>query len=304
MPGRSYRGALAAATPEQAEIRGHLREHVETLAGKIGERNPYRAAALDAAAQYLRSTLTQLGYEVHEQPYKVESYTARNLWIEIPGSSKPTEIVVVGAHYDSVFGTPGANDNGSGVAALLELARMFRGQQSPRTLRLVFFTLEEPPYFQTDSMGSMVYARSLRAQKVNVVAMLSLETIGYYSDAKGSQHYPAPLAARYPDTGNFIAFASNPASRELLTRVIAKFREAAKFPSEGGAVPESITGAGWSDQWSFWQVGYPGVMVTDTAIFRYPDYHQPSDTPDKVDYDRVARVVAGLKVVIADLATN
>ncbi|MCE9525834.1 MAG: M28 family peptidase, partial [Planctomycetales bacterium] len=166
------------------------------------------------------------------------------------------------------------------------------------------FVNEEQPWFQSEDMGSYVYARRCKERKENIVAMLSLETIGYYSDEKGSQKFDSlpPLRLLYPDTGNFIAFVADVKSGPLAQQVVGKFRETTKFPAYGCAMPENIPGVGWSDQWSFWKMGYSGLMVTDTAPFRYPHYHKKTDTPDKIDFERTARVVAGLERVIADLA--
>ena len=218
----------------------------------------------------------------------------------VPGLLKD-EIVVIGAHYDTVSGSPGANDNGSGVAALLALARRFAARPVARTLRFVAFVNEEQPYFQTYAMGSRVYARRCGQRREKVVAAVSLETIGYFSDAAGSQKYPPLLSAVYPTTGNFIGFVSDLRSLPLVDRVTAAFRRRARFPSEKGAMPSALPGVGWSDHWSFWQEGYPAVMVTDTAPYRYPHYHLASDTPDKIDYDRLARVVDGLVGVVGEL---
>jgi Zn-dependent M28 family amino/carboxypeptidase len=201
-----------------------------------------------------------------------------------------------------VLGAPGANDNGTGVAAMLALARRFSGQKPRRTLRFVAFANEEPPHFQTAEMGSVVYAQRSRERSENVVAMLSLETLGYYDDAQGSQVYPPPIGLFYPSTGNFVGFVSNVSSRKLLRDVVGDFRSHTRFPSEGAALPAVIPGVGWSDHWAFWQAGYPALMVTDTAPFRYPHYHTGADTPDKIDYERLARVVAGLERSIRRLA--
>ena len=210
--------------------------------------------------------------------------------------------VIVGAHYDSVSGTVGANDNATGVAATLELARWLQGSHLRRTIRFVFFVNEEPPYFQTGQMGSRVYARKLKHDGVPVSAMISLETIGYYSDAPGSQKYPPLLNLLYPSHGDFIAFVGNSKSRDVVRRATRAFRESAKFPSEGIAAPANWPGIGWSDQWSFWQEGWPGIMVTVPLHFGIPYYHTSFDTADKVDFDRMARVVDGLRNVVASLA--
>lgn len=301
MLGKSHRGKLPPLTREEAELAKRLQSHVTTLAGAIGERNMARLAQLQQAARYIGDRFRAFGYEVREQPYTVNGQRVVNIEAERRGVVQPDEIVVVGAHYDSVTGSPGANDNASGVAALLELSNAFRKSAPRRSVRFVAFVNEEPPYFQTQLMGSRVYAAAARERGERIVAMLSLETIGFYSDAAGSQHYPAPLASFYPDTGNFIGFVSNRDSARLLHRAIGIFRETTPFPAEGLAAPTLITGIGWSDQWSFWQEGYSGIMVTDTAPFRYPHYHQSSDTPDKLDYGRMARVTKGVEAILQRL---
>ena len=273
------------------------------LGGEIGERNLSRYPQLQAAAQYIENNLTEPDWKVRRDEYEVQGRSCSNIEAELPGAS--SEIVLIGAHYDSVFGSPGANDNGSGVAALLALARRFAGTHNAKTLRFVAFVNEEPPYFQTAEMGSFVYASRCRARGDQITAMISLETIGYYSHESGSQHYPAiGLGLLYPRAGNFIGFVGNVASGSLIRNVIAEFRRQARIPSEGGALPAIVPGVGWSDQWSFWQHGYPGIMVTDTAPFRYPHYHAASDTPDKLNYDARTRVVAGMEKVIHHLANT
>jgi hypothetical protein len=228
----------------------------------------------------------------------------RNLEVEQRGHSRPDEILVVGAHYDSVLGCPGANDNGTGVASLIELSRMLTQRDLPRTLRFVFFVNEEPPFFTTGHMGSLRYARRCRERGERIAAMFSLETMGCFSDEEGSQQYPFPFRFFYPSRGNFIAFVGNLASRRLVRRAVGSFRRHASIPAEGAAVPGWMAGIGWSDHWAFWQQGYPAVMVTDTALFRYEHYHMPQDTPDRVRYGHLARVVAGLEKVIVDLASE
>lgn len=302
MPGHSYTRPLPPLTAAEDEVRQRLARHVWTLAGTIGERNLWRYEALVAAARYVESTLRDLGYDVATQGFAVGGKTVENLEAVLPGVSRAEEIIVVGGHYDSVPGGPGANDNATGVAAVLELARLLAVQRLARTVRFVAFVNEEMPFFQTDGMGSWVYARRARSRGEHIVAMLSLETMGCYSDAIGSQQYPFPLGFFYPRTGNFIGFVGNTASRRLVHRSIAAFRQHTAFPSEGTAAPGWLTGVGWSDHWAFWREGYAAIMVTDTALFRYAPYHTPQDTPDKIDYDRTARVVVGLARVVAELA--
>lgn len=302
MPGTSFSGPLPALTADQQTLAGMLRGDVEHLAGTIGERNLPHYPQLVAAADFVESELRKAGYEPRRQSFDAKGKPCDNIEAELPGSSLPAEIVVLGAHYDTNPGTPGADDNGSGMAALLALARRLAAARPSRTLRFVAFANEEAPYFQTELMGSLVYARRCRQRKENIVAMLSLETIAYYSDEPGSQKYPLPFNMFYPSVGNFIGFIGNVDSAELVKQAVETFRGAVQFPSEGGALPDQIDGVGWSDHWAFWQVGYPAVMVTDTAPFRNPHYHAATDTPDKLDYDRMARVVAGLDAVVRDLA--
>lgn len=319
MPGKSHSGPLPALTDDQATLAEELRRDVDMLAGIIGKRNVFFPKALVKAEAFLTTSLTVMGYDVRRQEFETHHHTVANLEVEIKGSKNPEEIVVIGAHYDSCDFSPAANDNGSGVAATLALAQRFAivlgdttgtaslalrtGSGRPgRTIRFVLFVNEEPPFFQTEQMGSLVYARRCQERGENITAMLSLETIGYYTDAPGSQKYPlSMLGWFYPDTGNFISFVGNFGSRKLVRQCIANFRANTQFPSEGGAVPGNISGVGWSDHWAFWQCGYPGVMVTDTAPYRYPFYHSDQDTPDKLDYEKLARVVEGLEKVVQEL---
>lgn len=304
MPGKSYSGLLPPLSADEHMLAHRLEKHVSHLAIQIGERNMWHYAALEAAAAYIHDSFTELGYLPHTQAYEAQGEEVKNLVAEQVGRTLPREIIVIGAHYDSVFGSPGANDNGSGVAALLELARLLKDKALERTVRFVAFVNEEPPFYYTQEMGSRVYATRAKALSERIVAMLSLETIGYYSEAPGSQRYPFPFNLFYPSTGNFIGFVGNLSSRDLVRRSVAAFRRATRFPSEGVAAPGWITGIGWSDHWSFWQAGYPAIMITDTALFRYAHYHAPTDTPDKLDYDRTARVVMGLGDMAQALANQ
>lgn len=302
MPGESYKGQLPVLTDYEKQLSLDLKQDLESFSGEIGEHNYIQYENLKAAETFLLSRLEAAGYTVQFQGYDIDNQRFNNIEVEIPGTEKADEILIIGAHYDSVVGSPGANDNGSGVVALLALARAFQGRKFSRTLRFVAFVNEEPPFFCTEDMGSLVYARRCRSLNEKVIGMMSLETMGYYSDKPGSQQYPIGLLNNiYPVTGNFIAFVSNLSSQTLIKKAVKSFRTHTQFPSEGTALPENISGIGWSDHWSFWQVGYPALMITDTAPFRYPYYHTAEDTPDKVNYDCLARVVAGLERVILEL---
>jgi Zn-dependent M28 family amino/carboxypeptidase len=276
--------------------------HVSVLAGDIGERNVFRPDALHAAAEYIRGEWANQGHEVVSQRYDVQGVASENLAIELRGRSKPGEIVLIGAHYDSVHGSPGANDNASGVAALLELSRDFARFTPERTVRFVAFVNEEPPFFTSQQMGSMVYAKAARERGDDIRLMVSLEMLGFYSDRPGSQSYPPLLRFFYPDRANFVAIVSNLSSRKPLRELAQAFRASSDFPVETLAAFESIPGLGWSDQLSFWRQGYPAVMVTDTAFYRYPYYHMALDTPDKVCYAPMTRVVEGLRNALAAMA--
>jgi hypothetical protein len=300
----SYHGPLPSATDELRALEHELRAYVHMLAGEIGERNVFHYTQLVQAAEYIGKTLSEAGYEVARQEYEVNGQICENLEAEVRGTERPDEIVLIGAHYDSVKGSPGANDNATGVAAMLALARTFSQTPASRTLRFVAFTNEEPPFFRSRHMGSRVYAKRSRQRAENIILMLSLETIGYYSDEPGSQSYVFPLHFFYPSTGNFIAFVSNVENGPLVRQLIRSFRQHASFPSEGGALWGWIPGVGWSDHWAFWKEGFPAVMVTDTALFRDPAYHTPNDTPTNIHYQHFARVVLGLQRMIAEFARS
>jgi len=304
MPLQSYTGPLPPLTSEEAFLRDRLMDEVNYLTVGISERNLAHMHSLDTTVDYLSACLRQQGYTVVERPYTIDGEIVKNLEAILPGTDNHAGQVIVGAHYDSVKGTVGANDNGSGVAAVLEIARMMRQMKPRRTVRFVLFVNEEPPYFQTDQMGSLVYARQLRKEGVPVAAMISLETIGYYSDEPGSQKYPPVLNLFYSNKGNFIGFVGNLESRTLVRDSIRDFRQSTSFPSEGVAAPSKWLGIGWSDHWSFWQADYPGIMITDTAPFRYPYYHTPRDTMDKINFEKTARVVEGICKLVITLANK
>jgi len=301
MPGKSYCDALPSFDSGQARYQEELKHDVATLADEIGERNVFNPEALARAARHIKQQFENAGYTVREQAYAVRDVECLNIEAERRGSERPHEIIVVGGHYDAVFGSPAANDNATGTAAVLALARVFKNRHVARTIRFVAFVNEEPPFFQTAEMGSLVYAKACKKNRDNVVAMLSLETMGHFSDAENSQNYPFPFGLFYPSTGNFIAFVGNVSSGSLVRDCVRSFRAHASFPSEGAAIPSTVPGVGWSDHWAFWEQGYKALMITDTAPFRYAHYHTTEDTVDKIDFASFARVVAGVEHVIMDL---
>ena len=302
MPGKSYSGQLPPLTPSQEQVSQQLNRYIKIIADDIGEHNYIFYNQLIQVENFLNERLSQAGYAVKTQEYSVDGKVFRKLEIEIRGTEKPDEIVIVGAHYDSVVGSPGANDNGTGAVAILALAEKFATLKPKRTLRFVEFVNEEPPFFWSENMGSWVYAQRCKERQENIVAMLSLETMGFYSQASNSQQYPVNiLKLIYPNQGNFISFIGNISSRSLIHQAIGQFRNSAQFPSQGVSLPNFIPGVGWSDHWSFWQAGYPALMVTDTAPFRYPYYHTQQDTPEHIDYYALTLVISGLESVIQDL---
>jgi hypothetical protein len=302
VPGESHRGALPPLTAEEAALAARLKAHVEIVAAR--EHNLHTYDALEDAARHIEETLAATGLAVARQEFAVRGKRVRNIEavVEPAAASADPAVIVVGAHYDSVIGSPGANDNASGVAAVLELARAFAPLHGTGRMRLRFalFVNEEPPYFKTADMGSYRYARALAERGERVVAMYCLETLGFYSDAPGSQRYPPPFGLIYPDRADFVAFVGLPGARALVREAIGSFRAHTAFPSVGGVAPGIIPGIDWSDHWSFAQFGFPAVMITDTALFRYPHYHALNDTPDKVDYARLARVTEGIARIVRD----
>jgi Zn-dependent M28 family amino/carboxypeptidase len=271
---------LASSSAPSPELARRLRQHVETLAA--GERN----ADLETAARYIER---EFGARFRRQEYRSAGRTVRN--IEVGQGA-----IVVGAHYDTVPGSPGADDNASGVAVLIELARL------GLPVRCVAFANEELPYSHGEEMGSFVFARRARERGERIAGMFSLEMLGCYSDAPGSQRYPPVIGWFYPDRANFIAFVGDLGARRLVRRSHQLFRKHSDFPSESLAAPAFVPGIKRSDHWSFRRHGYPALMVTDTAFNRYPHYHLPSDTPEKLDYERMARVAAGLAGMLEELA--
>lgn len=304
MPGKPHRGALPPLTDEEAALGRLLERHITTIAAR--EHNVVHYDELEKVARYIEATLASFGYAVGRQEFLVDGKPVRNIdvAIEPAGGSAEPDVIVVGAHYDSVSGSPGANDNASGAAAVIELARLLRDLDTVggKRIRLVLFVNEEPPYFRTEAMGSLRYARALAQRNERVVAMCSLETIGFYSSDPGSQVYPAPFGLMFPDRGDFVAFVGMMGSRALVRETMRSFRSHTSFPTIGGVAPDFIPGIGWSDHWAFAEQGFQAVMITDTAPFRYPHYHRPSDTPDKIDAEKVARVVKGVERVIRDLS--
>lgn len=303
-PGSSYDDDMPRLHEDRQRLAHQLESDVRTLADDIGPRHVGRPEGLNQSVQFLENRLQKSSYEPARQTFEVRGVDCHNIEVELEGAVRPDEIVVIGAHYDSYLDTPAANDNASGVAAALHLAHEFSVAEPDRTLRFVFFVNEEPPWFQTRNMGSYRYAERSRRRGEDITAMVSLETIGYYSDRPGSQDFPiGALRWLYGDEGDFVSFVGNLGSRSVVHEAVGAFRDIATVPSEAAALPGFIPGVGWSDHWAFWEHDYPGIMVTDTALFRYPHYHTVDDTPEKLDYETMALVVEGLEAVVAQLVS-
>jgi len=282
------------------ELAERLRAHVRGLAEEIGDRHLSRREALQYARDYVAAQLAPFADELIPQTFEVDGHTVANL-IALSRGTDPSERLVVGAHYDTCF-NPGADDNASGVAGLIELARAVQGRPHRRTIHFVAFVNEEPPYFQTPQMGSAVYVARARAEGARIAAVVILEMIGYYTNAANSQTYPPLFGLGRPTTGNYLGVVGNMRSYRLITQIARGLRRANRLPIQSIAAPARVPGVAWSDQWAFWRAGIRGVMLTDTAFYRNPHYHHATDTWDTLDYAVMASVVESLSPVVLELA--
>jgi Zn-dependent M28 family amino/carboxypeptidase len=291
---------------DESFIANRLRFHVETLAGLIGPRHLGRPSSLEATAVYIEREFVAMDYIVERQPYDVNGTMVSNLIIEKPGKTQPVEIVILGAHYDTVPTTPGADDNASAVAMLIEVARILQRNSGQRTIRFAAFTCEEPPHFYTQTMGSQMYARRCRQAGERIIGMLAMEMVGFYTTSENGQQAPFRIPSwlrwAFPRRGNFIASVGNLRSWCLLRAFRQGFRQVVRFPLFSIALPEKIHAIRLSDNSSFWDQGYAALMLTDTSFLRNPHYHEPTDTPDTLDYDKMAQVTMGVAGGLAKLA--
>ncbi len=283
------------------EIKQNIIGTVDVLARKIGQRCYKDLGKLAQTADYIEHRLKFSGCDTERQSFTYRGNTYCNILTEVEGTDPAREdILVIGAHYDSVDGTPGADDNASGVAGLLELARLTRRTPLLRTVRFAAFCLEEPPAYMTRHMGSYIHAKSLHDQGIRVHGMISLEMLGYYCDQRGCQYYPSSLfKLAYPNRGHFIAFVGNFSSRRFSNRVKAAYAAVSTVPAESLNGFSVIPGVDFSDHRNYWKFGYPAFMITDTAFYRNPNYHDSGDTPDTLDYDRLAALIKDLHKALA-----
>lgn len=291
-------GAEEKAGPDVTADPARLEATVRMLSEKLGPRDVNHPENLDRVAQFIADSLAARGTKVSRQPFDRDGRTYQNVIARYGPAAGPT--IVVGAHYDSAGPRPGADDNASGVAGLIELGRLMGEHPPPMSVELVAFTLEEPPVYGDHQMGSYHHAASLAKDGVKVRAMLSLEMIGYFTDQPDSQHLPtALLAPLYPTKGDFIALVANLGQIALVRQVKRAMKAAATtLPVHSINAPTLIPGIDFSDHRSYWQHGYPALMVTDTAFNRNPHYHTAADTPDTLDYRRMALVVEGVHAAV------
>ncbi|MDA8100513.1 MAG: M28 family peptidase [Nitrospiraceae bacterium] len=283
------------------DLPSYLRLVVTRLAREIGVRTFRDLDRMERTAQYLEDEFRAAGCTVSRHPFSYDGATLHNIIAEIPGSD-PGKILVIGAHYDTVRTTPGADDNASGIAGLLGLARLLKDERPACTVRLVAFAFEEPPAFRTKQMGSYHYARSLKDRRERVLGMICLEMIGFFSDRPGSQHYPLPfMKLRFPSTGNYIAMVGSRQAKQFTEEIAARFRSATDLPLVTLNAPAFVVGIDFSDHWAFNKLGYPAFMVTDTAFYRNANYHSPADLPETLDYLRMAKVIEGLAAAVRSL---
>lgn len=286
---------------ENSQLAERLKRYVYKLAHEIGERSVFNYEKLNLAAKYIAEAFASFGYNVEFQEYSIYNKKVNNIIAFKKGAAKAEEIIILGAHYDTCF-NPGADDNASGIATLLELAKIFSNKQTNRSIKFIAFVNEEPPFFKTEHMGSSIYAGSAKQKGENIKAALILETIGYYSDKPFSQHYPLFFGPFYPNKANFIGVVGNFSSRWLVKEVVSNFKRHTQFPIESVVNFSFISGIDFSDHWSFWKEGYPAVMLTDTAFYRNRSYHTYSDTYEKLNYESIAEIVNGLNEALMGLA--
>lgn len=286
--------------PAPAVSPARLEAHVRALSA-VTPRDFQHPGNLDRAAAYVREELERAGGRVSYQEFQVNGATYRNVVADFGPDTR--ERVVVGAHYDAVGPHPAADDNASGVAGLIELAHLLGRGSLPVRVELVAYALEEPPFFRTPHMGSAVHAASLRRAGAEVKAMLSLEMIGYFSDAPGSQRFPLGLLRfLYPTEGSFIAVVGKVGQGSLVRRVKRAMRGSSPLPVHSLSAPRWVPGVDFSDHVNYWDAGYAAVMITDTAFYRNPHYHTADDTPDTLDYARMAQVVQGVHAAVLHLS--
>lgn len=272
-----------------------LKQIVSALSLDIGPRCYTQRERLAKAAEFIENQMNSYGLAPERQFFLVNGMEYSNVYTEVKGTESTNEIIVIGAHYDTVCETPGADDNASGIAGMLETARLIAESPAVHTILFAAFTLEEPPFFRTRQMGSYIFAEYLHKRNTNIKGMISLEMIGYFTEKEGSQYYPMPLFRWfYPDSGNYIAFVGNLRSRNFANRFTKLFKSFSSVQVESLNATSLVPGIDFSDHLSFWRFDYPAFMITDTAFYRNPHYHAPSDTPETLNYEKMSQIVLGI----------
>lgn len=301
MPGTTFTGKGRALLLEESVLAEELRRHVTALSA-IGVRHHKDVGTLGQSEAYIIKAFRDLGFEPRVETFVFDGVSMSNIEVTILGTDLLDEFLVIGAHYDTVPHCPGADDNASGIAGVLALARWLKRKRLRRSIRLVCYANEEFNGGPWEAMGSFHHARGCKERGEKIVGMISLEMIGYFDDREGSQKYPFPFNLFYPTKGNFIAFVGNQASAPFLRTCIEEFRRHKLFPAEGVAAPERFRDIARSDHWSYWQHGWQAFMVTDTSNFRYPFVHTSEDTVDKLDFEAMSRIVSGIKLIADKIA--
>ena len=292
--------------PDSLSLTHHLYRHVEVLSSEIGSRSLNEVDKIDRARNYIETCLLEGGLPYVRQDYQYyNKKTYSNIIVTRPGRAEPAETIVIGAHYDTISTTPGADDNASAVAVLLEMCLALKDYLPDKTLKLVFFTLEEPPVFDTKKMGSYVFAEDAKKRGENIYAMISLEMLGYYSNRKKGQQFPLPFMNMfYPTTPDFILIVGDSASRHFVELTGDNLRQASDVQVETLTVPRYFPGITLSDNSSFWKMGYNAIMITDTGFYRNPNYHSPKDTIGTLDFHKMTSLCLGLVETIKVLCKS
>ena len=272
--------------------------------GPRNSENPIAYEQLRKCKEWIVQKWQSQGYSVRCYEFSIDGREYYNIEIEIQGTIAPSEIIIISAQYDTLPDSPGANNNGSGMAVLFQLSKLLRDYRPQRTLRLIAFVNEEDPFFGTEKMGSYIYAKRAFEKKEDIKVMLSLDAIGIYKDSVGTQKLPFPFSLFYPDRGNFLAFIGNLTSREYVKKVTAAFKKGSSFPIEAGLAPEWVEGVTWSDHSSFWKFGYPGMQITDTGAYRSASHTTKEDTMEKINFDALSRITVGMYSVAVDLTSK
>lgn len=305
MPGVMLNSPALPLNEQEKTLISRLKSHVEFLSEQVGERHFQMSGTLNASAEYIQEQFTSFGYQAVLEEFQGQDQTYKNVYVEIAGKKTDNQVLIIGAHYDSVWLSPGADDNASGIAVLLETARLLMDKKLQRTVRWVAFVNEESPFYATEQMGSLVHAKNATDRGEKITGMISLEMLGYYDDSDHSQAYPFPLKYFYPHRGNFVAFVGNLTSRQFLRDSLGYFRSSERFPATGLVAPEFLVpDIRRSDNYAFWQYGINAFMITDTANFRNPYYHTGIDLPETLNYEYMSLVTTSLSSMIESLANQ